>query len=147
MLKEKIGNFFPEGFVSLFSRKRHFGSPKNWWKVVPVVRFSVICNIVKPPNSGHLRVLKNLSAIETCPLLGGRLTKIVTFETKHFGRYSTHVRYLECPPLGGFTVPNIWEDLRLPNSESGTFFPGKICDLENRALLFFPTISTNNLEF
>ena len=34
---------------------------------------------VKPLNSGHLRVLKNLSAIETCSLLGGKLKKIATF--------------------------------------------------------------------
>ena len=36
--------------------------------------------------------------------MGGSLTKIVTFETKHFIRYSRHVRYLRCPLLGGFTV-------------------------------------------
>ena len=29
---------------------------------------------VKPLNSGHLRVLKNLSVIERYPLLGGNLT-------------------------------------------------------------------------
>ena len=34
---------------------------------------------VKPLNRGHLRVLKNLSAIKRCPLLGGSLTKIVIF--------------------------------------------------------------------
>ena len=33
-------------------------------------------------NSGHLRVLKHLSVIKRCPLLGGSLTKIVTFGTK-----------------------------------------------------------------
>ena len=59
---------------------------------------------VKPLNSGHLRILKYLSVIQRCPLLGGSLTKIVTFETKHFVRYSRHVRYLGCPLLGGFTV-------------------------------------------
>ena len=53
---------------------------------------------VKPLNSGHLRVLKSLSVIKRCLLLGGSLTKIVTFGTKHF------VRYLGCPLLGGFTV-------------------------------------------
>ena len=52
---------------------------------------------VKPLNSGHLRLLKKL-----CLLLGGSLTKIVVFETKHF------VRYLGCPLLGGFTVI-IWD--------------------------------------
>ena len=59
---------------------------------------------MKPLNRGHLRVLKNLSVIKRCPLLGGSLTKIVTFGTKHFVRYSRHVRYLGCPLLGGFTV-------------------------------------------
>ena len=60
--------------------------------------------IVKPLNSGHLRFLKNLSVIKRCPLLGGSLTKIVTFETKHFVHYSSHVRHLGYPLLGGFTV-------------------------------------------
>ena len=59
---------------------------------------------MKPLNSGHLRVLKNLSVIKRCALLGGSVTKIVTFGTKHFVRYSRHVRYLRCPLLGGFTV-------------------------------------------
>ena len=48
---------------------------------------------VKSLNSGHLRVLKSLSVIKRCPLLGGSLTKILTFGTKHFVRYSRHVRY------------------------------------------------------
>ena len=39
-----------------------------------------------------------------CPLLGGSLTKIVTFGTKPFVHYSRHVRYLGCPLLGGFTI-------------------------------------------
>ena len=59
---------------------------------------------MKPLDSGHLRVLKNLSVIKSCPLLGGSLTKIVTFGTKRFVRYSKPVRYLGCPLLGGFTV-------------------------------------------
>ena len=42
--------------------------------------------------------------IKRCLLLGGSLTKIVAFGTKHFVRYSRHVRYLGCPLLGGFTV-------------------------------------------
>ena len=42
---------------------------------------------MKPLNSRHLRVLKNLSVIKTCPLLGGSLTKIATFGTKNFVRY------------------------------------------------------------
>ena len=58
--------------------------------------------MVKPLNSGHLRLLKKLSVIKRCLLLGGSLTKIVVFETKHF------VRYLGCPLLGGFTVI-IWD--------------------------------------
>ena len=49
---------------------------------------------VKPLKNGHLRVLKNLSVIEKCPLLGGNLKKTVTFGTKCFVRYSWHVRYL-----------------------------------------------------
>ena len=53
---------------------------------------------VKPLNSGHLLVLKNLSIIDRCPLLGGNLKKIVTFWTKWF------VRYLRCPLLAGFTL-------------------------------------------
>ena len=53
---------------------------------------------VKPLNSGHLLVLKNLSIIDRCPLLGGNVKKIVTFWTKWF------VRYLRCPLLAGFTL-------------------------------------------
>ena len=75
-------------------------------------RFSYFAVTVKPMNNGHLHVLKNLSVIERCPLLGGNLKNIVTFGTKHFVRYSRHVRYLYsrhvrylgCPLLGGFTV-------------------------------------------
>ena len=59
---------------------------------------------VKPLNSGHLRVLKYLSIIKRCPLLGGSLTKIVSVWTQHFVCYSRHVRYLRYPQLGGFTV-------------------------------------------
>ena len=66
--------------------------------------FFYLLNTVKPLNSGYLRVLKSLSIIERCPLLGGNLKKIVTFGTKHFVRYSWHVRYLVCLLLGGFTV-------------------------------------------
>ena len=70
----------------------------------PIRIFFVNFNSVKPLNSGHLPVLKNLSVIKRCPLLGGSLWKIATFGTKHFVRYSRHVRYLGCPLLGGFTV-------------------------------------------
>ena len=61
-------------------------------------------NTVKPLNSGQLRVLKNLSVIKRCLLLGDNLTKIVIFVTRHFVRYSRHVHYLGCLLLGGFTV-------------------------------------------
>ena len=40
-----------------------------------------IDNTVKPLNSGHLRVLINLSFIERCPLLESNLIKIATFGT------------------------------------------------------------------
>ena len=50
---------------------------------------------MKPLNSGHLRVFKNLSAIERCPLFGGNLTKIVTFGTKCFVCHPVHVRHWE----------------------------------------------------
>ena len=59
---------------------------------------------VKPLNSGHLRVLNNLYVIKRCPLLWGSSTKIVTFGTKYFVRYSRHVRYLGCRLLWGFTL-------------------------------------------
>ena len=36
---------------------------------------------MKPLNSGHPRIFKNLSVIERCPLLGGNLKKIVKFGT------------------------------------------------------------------
>ena len=51
-------------------------------------------NTVKPLNSGYLQVLKNLSVIERCPLLGGNFKKIVTFGTKCFVCYSCHVSCL-----------------------------------------------------
>ena len=53
-------------------------------------------NPVKPLNSGHLWVIKNLSVIERCPLLGGNLKKIVAFGTQHFVRCSWYIRYLGC---------------------------------------------------
>ena len=65
--------------------------------------FLLFLNTVKPLNSGHLRVYKNLSVIERYPLLGGNLKKIVAFG-KRFVRYLWHVPYLGCPLLGGFTV-------------------------------------------
>ena len=59
---------------------------------------------VKPLNSGHLRVLKKLTVIERCPLLGGNFKKIVMFGTQRLVRYSQHVCALGCPLLGDFTV-------------------------------------------
>ena len=59
---------------------------------------------MKPLNSGHLRVLKNLSVIERFPLPGDNFKKTITFGTKCFVRYSWHVRYLGFPLLAGFTV-------------------------------------------
>ena len=56
-------------------------------------------NTVKPLNSGHLRVLKILFVIKRRPLLGGNLTKIVTFGTKLLCPL-----FKACPLLGGFTV-------------------------------------------
>ena len=55
-------------------------------------------------NSGHLRVMKSLSVIKKCPLLGGSLTAIVTFGTKHFVCYWRHVCYFGCPLWRAFTV-------------------------------------------
>ena len=66
--------------------------------------FDPVYNTVKPLNSGHLRALKKFSVTGSCPLFGGNLTKIVTFGTKQFVRYSRHVSYWRCPLLGGFTV-------------------------------------------
>ena len=59
---------------------------------------------MKPLNSEHSRVLKHLSVIDRCPLLGGNLKKIATLETKCFVRYSWHDRYLGYPLFGGFIV-------------------------------------------
>ena len=60
--------------------------------------FSAIkVSTVKPLNSVPERVLKYLSVIERCPLLGDNFRKIVTFGTKRFVCYSWYVRYLGCP--------------------------------------------------
>ena len=48
------------------------------FRIVETLQF-ILNNTVKLLNSGHLRVLKNLSVIEGCPLLGGNFKKIVTF--------------------------------------------------------------------
>ena len=54
-----------------------------------------VAHTVKSRNSGHLRVLKNLSVIERCPLMEGNLKWIVTFGTKCFVSYSWHVHNWE----------------------------------------------------
>ena len=81
---------------------------------------------VKPLNRGHLLVLKHLSVIKMYLLLAGSLTKIVTFGTKHFVRYSRHVRYLGCPLLGGFTVQQKRQAtqplIHLPTNQSPIIF-------------------------
>ena len=58
----------------------------------------------KPLSSGNLQVLKILSVIDSCPLLGGKLKKTVTFGTERSVRYSRHFRCLGCPLLGSFTI-------------------------------------------
>ena len=77
-----------------------------WFQTFLFIEF--VCNglddTVKPLNGRHLRVLKNLSVIERCSLLGGNLKKIVTFGTKCFVLSSRHIRYLGCPLLRDFTV-------------------------------------------
>ena len=60
--------------------------------ILKLIFLPLICT-VKPPNSEHLRVLKNLSVIDRCPVLGENLTKIVTFETK---RFPMHVSNAMC---------------------------------------------------
>ena len=57
----------------------------------------IINNTVKPLNSRHLRVLKIISVIERCLLLGGNFKKIVTVGTKCFQGMSAiwDVRYWE----------------------------------------------------
>ena len=61
----------------------------NWANHSPEVNATpaeeiYVQNRVKSLNNGHLWVLKNLSVIERCPLLGGNLEKIITFGTKRF---------------------------------------------------------------
>ena len=73
-----------------------FTSIKNFWGVgcdgwngknclrIAWCFYSILFYTVKPLNSGNIRILKNLPIIKRCPLLGGSLTKIVTFGTKNF---------------------------------------------------------------
>ena len=77
---------------------------KKFWNCNGLNNGVLIALYRKPLNSGHLRVLKKLSVIERCPLLGGNLTKIATFGTKGLVHYPMHVRYLRRSLLGGFTV-------------------------------------------
>ena len=71
----------------------------NLFRLLPLsIHHQSITNIyytVKCLNSGRLRVFKNLSVIKRCPLMWGSLTKIITFGTKYFVRYSRHVCYWE----------------------------------------------------
>ena len=60
--------------------------------ILKLIFLPLICT-VKPSNSGHIRVLKNVSVIDRCPVLGENLTKIVTFETK---RFPMHVSNAMC---------------------------------------------------
>ena len=60
--------------------------------------FERLKDTVNPMNGELLPILKDLSVIKRLPLLGGSLTKIFTFRTKHF------VHYLRCPQLASLTV-------------------------------------------
>ena len=82
-----------------------------WWFFLEVEKLQ---SLVKPANlernyseTSEERTPKGLKlffAIEKCPLLGGNLTKTVTFGTKCFDSYSRHIRYLILSLLGGFTT-------------------------------------------
>ena len=62
-----------------------------------------------PLNSGHLQVTKNFSVINRCPLLGGSLTKIVAFGSKHFACYLRHAHYWEVSP---YLKLRIWPEIK-----------------------------------
>ena len=66
----------------------------------------------KPLNSGHLWLLKNVSVIERCPLLGSNLKKIVTFGIYRFVRYSWYVRPLFGMSASGRFHCNLINNLR-----------------------------------
>ena len=91
-----------------FSDLKFFSFLNYWWgiqyKSGPNSKVAFFMFEFNP--FGHLRV--DLSVIKRCPLLGGSLTKIVTFGSKHF------VRYLGCLLLRGFTV-YVYSDLLLEN--------------------------------
>ena len=105
---EQIFNFFRTGdeksIIKLRFNRNYQCYSKRKTKEYAFTRSIHIDNTVKPLNSGHLRVLKNLSVVERCPLLEGNLIKIATFGTKYFVCYSWHAGYLVCPLLGIFTV-------------------------------------------
>ena len=86
--------------TELFATKNH--GPTKFF-AIPRVEKTAFRVTIKTIQT-HLPVLKYLSVIERCQLLGGSLTKIATFGTKHFVRFSRHVRYLGCLLLRGFTV-------------------------------------------
>ena len=67
-----------------------------------------IFSTVKPLNSGHLRVFKNLSVIERRPLLGGNLKKIVTFGTQRFVPL-----FMACPLFGMTAIKRYRESQKL----------------------------------
>ena len=104
-------------------------------KILPILTSAIllwyILNPVKPLNSGHLRVLKKLPVIKRCPLLWGSLTKILTFQTKHFVRYWRHIRYLGCPILGGFTK------LRIPTSSIASITTYHLQEIYRKLRLIF----------
>ena len=109
--KHNLFSFTPRKVLRFLGRGRlnfllffiFFSNSSSW-------AFNASVYTVKPLNSGHLRVLKNLSVIKRCPLLEGSLTKTVTIGTKHFVRYSRHVRYLGCPQWRDFakTTSTLW---------------------------------------
>ena len=71
--------------------------------------YGVILDVDMPYTAKHLNcrhplVLRYLSIIKRCPLVGGSLTKVVSVETKHFVLYSRYVHYLRYPQLESFTV-------------------------------------------
>ena len=81
-------------FYPAFTREKLF---LKW------ITLSHVIITMKPLNSGHLQVLKNLTVIERCPLLRGNLKKTHIWDNC-LVRYSRDVRYLGCSLLGGFTV-------------------------------------------
>ena len=106
---------------------------------------------VKPLKSGHLQVLKNLSIIEGCLVLGVNLKSNVTFGTKCFVHYSQHVHYLGCPLLGGFTVYrkmsvlhiffSVSAKLRGPNNTLSSDMTKSICHLISHKFSQFLVLS------